>query len=213
VFVPLDRDATRPEIDALSAAGKRFGLPDVTSTSGGLAVLNYEGAPKLSSKDRNGLLNAIGAAKPDDAGDHVLRRADTVYAGPNWTTPGAYTATQSMLDAAGDNPFFTQNAGIGQAAGALARRDEAPQLGGQGKDFWNLRMLAAADPGPSGQTWADRLKTAVQSRAVPATAMVGGASVGLYPEAGLPATPQQPPPGASLNSPPGWLQQYWNGGL
>ena len=221
VFVPLNRDAMRPEIDALSAAGEPFGLPHVTSTNGGLAVLNFDGAPKLSTKDRSGLMDAINEAKPDDAGGHRMVRANTVYAAPNYTTPGAFTATQSMLDAVGDNPFFTQNAGIGLAAGALARRDAslAPEIGEQGKDFWNLRNLAAADPGPMGATWADRLKTAVQNRAVPATATVGGATVALYPEAGLPATPQQqappqqPPPGTSLNSPPDWLQQYWRGGL
>ena len=210
VFVPLDRDATRPEIDALSAAGEPFGLPHVTSTNGGLAVLNYDGAPKLSTKDRQGLLDAIGAAKPDDAGEHVMRRANTGFAGPNYTTPGAGTATQSMLDAVGDNPFFTQNAGIGQAAGALARRDEtfAPQIGEQGKDFWNLRQLAAAD---GGQGWAERLQQAVKTGSIPAS--IGGVS--LYPTAGLPATPQQqpPPPGTSLSSPPAWLQQYWSGGL
>jgi len=218
VFVPLDRDATRPEIDALSAAGEPFGMPHVTSTNGGLAVLNWEGARKLNSKDREDLLSAIADAKPEDAGDHRMVRANTVYAAPNYTTPGAYTATQSMLDAVGDNPFFTQNEGIGQAAGALARHDEAwaNQIGEQGQDFWNLRNLAAADPGPLGATWADRLKTAVQKRAVPATVTIGGATVALYPEAGLPATPPQPQqqtPGTSLNSPPGWLQQYWQGGL
>jgi hypothetical protein len=218
VFVPLDRDATRPEIDALSAAGEPFGMPHVTSTNGGLAVLNFDGAPKLSTQDRNGLLDAINNAKPDDAGGHRMVRANTVSAAPNYTTPGAFTATQSMLDAVGDNPFFTQNAGIGQAAGALARRDEAwgPQIGEQGQDFWNLRQLAAADPGPDGLTWADRLKNAVQRRAVPASVTVGGSTVALYPTAGLPATPQQQPqqtPGMSLNSPPDWMRQYWNGGL
>ena len=218
VFVPLDRDATRPEIDALSAAGEPFGMPHVTSTNGGLAVLNWEGAPKLTPKDRNGLLDAINDAKPDDAGDHRMVRANTVYAAPNYTTPGAFTATQSMLDAVGDNPFFTQNEGIGQAAGALARRDQTwgPQIGAQGQDFWNLRNLAAADPGPEGMTWADRLKNAVQKRAVPASVTIGGSTVALYPTAGLPATPQQQqqaPPGTTLNSPPDWLRQYYGGGL
>jgi hypothetical protein len=39
----------------------------------------------------------------------------------------------------------------------LARRDEAwaPEIGEQGKDFWNLRMLAAANGGVG---WADRLR-------------------------------------------------------
>ena len=135
---------------------------------------------------------------------------------------GAGTATQSMLDAVGDNPFFTQNAGIGQAAGALAQRDKtwAPQInaqgnaiGEQGQDFWNLRNLAAADPGPDGLTWADRLKTAVQKRAVPASVTVGGSTVALYPTAGLPSPLPQGQQGTTLNSPPDWLRQYYGGGL
>jgi len=173
VFVPLDREATRPEIDALSAAGEPFGLPHVTSTNGGLAVLNFDGAPKL--KDRDGLLAAIGAAKPSDAGDHQMVRANTGFAGPAYTKPGAGTATQGMLDAVGDNPFFTQNAGIGQAAGALARRDQAfaDQFGSQRQDFWNLRQLAAAN---GGEGWAGRLQEALKT-GVPAA--IGG--VTLYP--------------------------------
>jgi hypothetical protein len=43
----------------------------------------------------------------------------------------------------------------------LARRDEAwaPEIGEQGKDFWNLRMLAAANGGVG---WADRLRQTLQ---------------------------------------------------
>jgi hypothetical protein len=202
VFVPLDRDATRPEIDALAAAGEPFGLPHVTSTNGGLAVLNYNGAKKLSTKDRNGLLDAINDAKPDDAGDHRMIRANTGFAGPAYTTPGAGTATQGMLDAVGDNPFFTQNAGIGQAAGALARRDQAfaDQFGPQRQDFWNLRQLAAAN---GGEGWAGRLQDALKTGVIPAT--IGG--VTLYPTAGLPAPLPQGQPGTSLNSGPDWWRQ------
>ena len=218
VFVPLARDATPEEMDNLAKAGEQFGLPHVNSTAGGLAVLNYDGAPKLSTKQRDGLLAAVGDAKPDDAGDHRMVRAESGSASPAYTTPGAYTATEAMLgpDYMGRNPgtwdFFANNPAIGQSAGALARRDETwgPQLGGQGQDFWNLRNLAAADPGPGGQTWADRLKTAVQKRAVPASVAIGGTSVALYPEAGLPAplpAQQQGTPGTTLNSPPDWWRQ------
>jgi hypothetical protein len=209
VFVPLDRDATRPEIDALSKAGEPFGYKDVTSTNGGLAVLNYDGAPKLKSKDRDALLTAIGNAKPDDAGDHIMTRANTGYAGPNYTTPGAGTATQGMLDAIGGNPFFTENAGIGQAAGALSSRDQAfaDQFGPERQDFFNLRQLAAANGGAG---WSGRLQDALKT-GVPVS--IGG--VALYPTAGLPSTqpaPRQPPQGTTLNSGPNWMDQYWQGG-
>jgi hypothetical protein len=66
---------------------------------------------------------------------------------------------------------------------------------------------ADADPGSDGLTWADRLKSAVQKRAVPASVAIGGSTVALYPTAGLPAPlPQQQ--GTTLNSlPPDWANQ------
>jgi len=225
VFVPLDRDITKPEIDALSKAGEQFGLPNVTSTNGGVAVLNYDGAPKLKPKDRDGLMAAIGDAKPDDAGDHRMVRADTGYAGPEYTEPGSFSATEALFGPKymgrnpGLNDFFANNAGIGQSAGALARRDLGfeGQLGAQGQDFWNLRNLAAADPSPElGMTWADRLQQAVRSRAVPASVTVGGVTTALYPTAGLPAPLQQPQrPGTTLNSQPDWQPdwQLYGGGF
>ena len=70
----------------------------------------------------------------------------------------------------------------------LARRDEAwaPEIGEQGKDFWNLRMLAAANGGVG---WADRLRQTLKTGAIPAS--IGGVS--LYPSAGLLVF--APPPG------------------
>jgi hypothetical protein len=222
VFLPLGRDATPEEMDAVAAAGEKFGLPHVNSTAGGLSVLNYDGAPKLSTKQRDGLISAISAAAPDDAGKPGMVRSVSGSASPAYTTPGAYTATEAMLgpDYMGRNQgtwdFYANNPAIGAVAGQQAQRDLTAGLGDQRPDFWNLRNLAAADPGPDGLTWADRLKTAVQSRKVPAAVTIGGATVGLYPEAGLPATlppQQQPQPqqGMTMNSLPSWLQ-YWQGG-
>ena len=224
VFVPLARDAKPEEMDALAKAGEPFGLPHVNSTAGGLTVQNFDGAPTLKPKQRNALIDAIGDAAPDDAGDPRMVRSVTGSATPAYTTPGAFTATEALLgpDYMGRNPatwdFFANNKGIGSVAGQLAQRDASlpSEIGQQGQDFWNLRMLAAADPGSDGLTWADRLKSAVQQRAVPASVTVGGSTVALYPTAGLPATPpQQQTPGMSLNSlpPPDWLRQYYGGGL
>lgn len=223
VFVPLNRDARPEEMDALAKAGDPFGLPHVNSTAGGLTVQNFDGAPTLRPKQRSALLDAIGDAKPDDAGDQRMVRSVGSGVTPAYTTPGAFTATEALLgpDYMGRNPatwdFYANNQGIGGVAGQLAQRDASlpPEVGQQGQDFWNLRNLAAADPGPDGLTWADRLKTAVQKRAVPASVTIGGSTVALYPTAGLPSSlPQGQAQGTTLNSPPpDWLRQYYGGGL
>jgi hypothetical protein len=207
--MPLDRNAEPEEMDALSQAGEKFGMPHVSSTAGGLLLTNFEKPATLTTAQRKAIPDALKAAAPDEAGAAEGVRVDPFYAGPAWGKQGAGTATDQLLSkmSGPSGSFFTQNQDVGRVAGGVAQRDldYASVAGNQRDDIWNARNIMAADPAPEGETWADRLAK-YRKAGVPASVSVGGATVGLYPTAGLPA-PLQQQPGTSLNSMPGWASQ------
>ena len=210
-FIPLDRNATPEEMNTLSEAGDKFGMPHVTSTAGGLLVTNFEKSPTLTAAQRKTIPDALKAAAPEGAGDIEHVRVDPFYAGPAWGDVGAGTATDQLLAKlqGPSGPFFANNPDIGRVAGGVAQRDKdyASVAGDQRQDIWNARNIMAADPEYEGQTWADRLAK-YRKQALPASIAVGGAGVSLYPTAGLPASLPQGQSGTTLNSvPPDWANQ------
>ena len=209
-FMPLDRNAEPEEMDALSQAGDKFGMPHVSSTAGGMLVTNFENPVTLTNAHRKAIPDALKAVAPDGAGPAEGVRVDPFYAGPAWGAEGSGTATDQLLGklSGPSGGFFTNNSDIGRVAGGVAQRDldYAGVAGNQRDDIWNARNIMAADPAYEGETWADRLAK-YRKAGVPASVAVGGATVGLYPTAGLPAPLSQQQPGTSLNSMPDWALQ------
>ena len=225
MFVPMDRPATVEEMTNLGAAGKPYGMGDVTSTHGGLLATGFDPdnpPPQLKLGTRTKLEQAIQDASPQRTGVTDPVRVDAGLQMPPWGQQGAGTATDWLLGQIGGaeqlRSFMNANQGYGRVAGQMAQRDATPEfssmIGGQRDDMWNVRQVAAADPEYEGQGWADRLqkyRDLIKSGGtLPKSIAVGGVATSLYPTAGFPAPVPQPQgqSGTTLNSlPPDWWRQ------
>jgi len=229
-FQPLDRPATAEELLSFGKAGEPFGMPDVSSTHGGMVMTSFGPRPEpLTVARRNKLEEAIAAQKPVDAGPYSPVRTDASLMEPPWGQQGSGTATDWLIGQTGVTPelqaFMNANPGYGRVAGALAQRDVNPEfstmIGGARPDIQNLRNVAAADPEYAGQGWLDRIQkyrdVLKSGGTLPKAVAIGGVSTPLFATAGFPA-PGPQPQGTSLNSDPmDWARQLqdqrWYGGF
>jgi hypothetical protein len=214
--VNLDRPATVEEMIAHNNVAKQFGLPHATDSGAGITMTNFDTAfdpnaqPLWTNKSKKALAQQLGAVAPPDAGPGMFGKTDSIYEPVDWNArePGQGQITDEMLRRVTANPTveksYANNPFLPAQTQANAARYETfkSQTGETAPDIWNTQQLIGEGP-----NWIKQLQDIRSGKiAIPATTAAG---IGLFPAAGLAATPdqsQQPP--ASVASSPGF-DDWW----
>lgn len=207
-FLPMDRAATKEELQAIQKASTQYGLPDVVDTGGGVTVTRFYPEPaQLGGKGYTGEIGPTLSGAPMEAyaqanakkiAQDILSSApsaegisrakvDSIYADfvDDWRKGvGSGAATNTLLSKLNVTPeirnAFDQNPYVAQNALARLERDEnwVQNWGATRKDIQNARRIIGDGPG-----WIGRLEEGLKNGAL-LPAVAGAVLIGSLPQGG-----------------------------